>query len=65
MKLFKNRQSALLMASPYIAWAVIFLVVPLAMVIYYGVTDNAIRKWCKNMGLPSTKKELKLYNHEN
>ena len=31
----------------------------------YGVTDNAIRKWCINMGLPSTKKELKLYNPEN
>ena len=31
----------------------------------YGVTDNTIRKWCKNMGLPSTKKELKLYNPEN
>lgn len=28
----------------------------------YGVTDNAIRKWCKSMGLPSTKKELKSYN---
>ena len=24
----------------------------------YGVTDNAIRKWCKRMGLPSTKREL-------
>ena len=24
----------------------------------YGVTDNAIRKWCKKMGLPSTKREL-------
>ena len=31
----------------------------------YNVTDNAIRKWCKSMGLPSTKKELKLYNPEN
>ena len=30
----------------------------------YGVSDNAIRKWCKNMGLPSTKKELKTYNPE-
>lgn len=27
----------------------------------YGLTDNAIRKWCKSMGLPSTKKELKIY----
>ncbi|MBO6252425.1 MAG: hypothetical protein J6O49_02055, partial [Bacteroidaceae bacterium] len=29
------------MASPYLAWAVIFIVVPLAMVIYYGVTDTS------------------------
>ena len=28
----------------------------------YGVSDNAIRKWCKNMGLPHTKKDLKSYN---
>lgn len=25
----------------------------------YGVTDNAIRKWCKSYGLPTTKNELK------
>lgn len=25
----------------------------------YGVCDNSIRKWCKNYGLPSTKKELR------
>ena len=25
----------------------------------YGVSDNAIRKWCKGYGLPTTKKELK------
>ena len=31
----------------------------------YGVSDNAIRKWCKNMGLPHTKKDLKSYNPEN
>lgn len=31
----------------------------------YGVTDNAIRKWCKSMGLPHTKKELKPYNPKN
>ena len=31
----------------------------------YGVSDNAIRKWCKNLGLPSTKKELKSYIPEN
>ena len=31
----------------------------------YGVTGNAIKKWCKNMGLPSTKKELKSYKLDN
>ena len=41
MKLFKNKRSALLMSSPYMAWAIIFIVVPLAMVIYYGLTDSA------------------------
>ena len=25
----------------------------------FGVTDNTIRKWCKNYGLPSTRNELK------
>lgn len=25
----------------------------------YGVTDNTIRKWCKNYGIPHTKKELR------
>lgn len=25
----------------------------------YGVTDNTIRKWYKNYGIPHTKKELR------
>lgn len=25
----------------------------------YGVTDNTIRKWCKDYDLPSTKRDLK------
>lgn len=28
----------------------------------YGVTDNAIRRWCKSYDLPSTKYELEEYN---
>ena len=27
----------------------------------YGVSDNAIRKWCKSEGLPSKSSEIKLY----
>lgn len=25
----------------------------------YGVSDNAVRKWCKAEGLPTTKEEIK------
>ena len=30
----------------------------------FGVTDNAIRKWCKGYNLPSTKKDIKIYTDE-
>lgn len=30
----------------------------------YGVTDNAIRKWCISENLPSKKKDIKLYSEE-
>ena len=30
----------------------------------YGVTDNAVRKWCKNYGLPVKKTEIKAMNDE-
>lgn len=31
---------------------------------YFGVTDNAIRKWCDAEGLPRTKKEIQQYSDE-
>lgn len=31
----------------------------------YGVTDNAIRKWCKNYGLPTKKNELQQWLDNN
>lgn len=27
----------------------------------YGVSDNAVRKWCKHYGLPATKRDIELY----
>jgi hypothetical protein len=30
----------------------------------FGVTDNAIRKWCKSMGLPSKSSEIKAMTDE-
>lgn len=30
----------------------------------YNITDNAVRKWCKTMNLPYTKKEINSYSDE-
>lgn len=30
----------------------------------YGVTDNAVRKWCKRYGLPTTKRDIELYKEQ-
>ena len=30
----------------------------------YGITDNAIRKWCVKYDLPRTKTEIKSYSEE-
>lgn len=30
----------------------------------FGVSDKAITKWCKNYGLPNTKREIKTYSDE-
>ena len=30
----------------------------------YNVSDNAIRKWCKTMNLPTKKTEIKQYSEE-
>lgn len=39
MKLFKRKSTSVLLSMPYFAWSVIFILVPLGMVIYYGLTD--------------------------
>ncbi len=38
--MFSNRKTSTLMASPYLAWAVIFIIVPIGMILYYGLTDD-------------------------
>ena len=35
-----SKLSGRLLSSPYLAWAVIFIIVPLCMVFYYGLTDK-------------------------
>lgn len=38
--LTNSKTSQRLLSSPYIAWAAIFIIVPLCMVFYYGITDK-------------------------
>ena len=38
--MFSNRKTPFVMSSPYLAWAVIFIIVPIGMIFYYGLTDN-------------------------
>ena len=40
--MLKNKKSSQwLLSSPYITWAIIFIVVPLCMVFYYGLNDKS------------------------
>lgn len=41
VKLFKSKSSAGLLSAPYMAWALIFILVPLGMVFYYGLTNDS------------------------
>ena len=38
--MFTNRKTSVAMSSPYLAWALIFIIVPIGMVFYYGLTDT-------------------------
>ena len=38
--MFTNRKTSFVMSSPYLAWALIFIIVPIGMVFYYGLTDT-------------------------
>jgi len=40
VKQFKNKSTAGLLSAPYMAWALIFILVPLGMVFYYGLTND-------------------------
>ena len=38
--MFSSRKTSFAMSSPYLGWAVIFIIVPICMVFYYGLTDT-------------------------
>ena len=41
LELKNNKLTKRLLASPYMVWSIIFIIVPLCMVFYYGLTDKA------------------------
>ncbi len=38
--MFNNKKTSRALSSPYIAWALIFIIVPLITIFYYGLTDS-------------------------
>ena len=38
--MFSSRKTSFAMSSPYLTWAVIFIIVPIGMIFYYGLTDT-------------------------
>lgn len=38
--MFSNRKTSFVLSSPYLAWAIIFIIVPIGMIVYYGLTDT-------------------------
>ena len=40
LQLKNNKLAGRLLASPYVVWSIIFIIVPLCMVFYYGLTDK-------------------------
>ena len=38
--MFSNRKTSVIMSSPYLAWALIFIIVPIGMIFSYGLTDT-------------------------
>ena len=46
-RLQELKNSKRLLAGPYLFWAVSFIIIPLIMIFYYGLTDNdgKLRLW--------------------
>ena len=40
LQMFKNSKTSFVLASPYLAWAIIFILVPLLMIFCYGMADD-------------------------
>lgn len=57
--MFSDRKTSRVMVSPYAAWALIFILVPLGMIFYYGLTDETGRFTLANIAAISQPEHLK------
>ena len=48
-----------LLAGPYLFWAVSFVIIPLLMIVYYGLTDKERRFTFSNLGMMTSQENLK------
>ena len=48
-----------LLAGPYLFWAVSFVIIPLLMIVYYGLTDKEGRFTFSNLGMMTSQENLK------
>jgi len=48
-----------LLAGPYLFWAVSFVIIPLLMIVYYGLTDKEGHFTFSNLGMMTSQENLK------
>ena len=58
-RLQELKNSKRLLAGPYLFWAVSFIIIPLIMIFYYGLTDNDGKFTWMNLAKITTPENLK------
>ena len=58
-RLWELKNSKRLLAGPYLFWAVSFIIIPLIMIFYYGLTDNDGKSTWMNLAKITTPENLK------
>jgi len=56
---FKNNKKNSILAMPYLLWMIIFILVPLCMIVYYGLTDKSGNFTFENVLAINTPEHLK------
>ena len=58
-RLQELKNSKRLLAGPYLFWAVSFVIIPLLMIVYYGLTDKEGHFTFSNLGMMTSQENLK------